>query len=81
MTERSKATDPPLCKTCGRRHWGTCADPDARGALYRPNDVKPKGARLKLAKKAVAAAVERTSKPKAKKARKKKGRTGFSPAA
>lgn len=28
-----KATEPPKCKVCGKAHFGTCADHDARGAI------------------------------------------------
>lgn len=39
--ERSKATAAPKCKTCNQRHWGTCLDHDARGAV---NDQAPRRA-------------------------------------
>lgn len=30
-----KGTEPPVCKSCGKPHWGTCLDHDAGGSLSR----------------------------------------------
>jgi hypothetical protein len=60
-----KASEPPMCKACGKAHWGTCVDHETRGYLSsRLSTASPQVREQRIAKATEVLATTRSKSPR-----------------